>query len=417
MLYLKKIREVIYPIFQLYVQFWTLFHKIKTCFAFIRVNTSNRRARFENAWLFMDRPFCANDNAEHLYRFVQGHHPTIKTFFILKDNVPDWGRLKKDNFNLISYGVEEHREALRFCSVLISSQADKCIVNTFGEHTDWSKKFVFLQHGVTMNNLSAWLNFKKISLLVTSVRQEHDAFLDDSYGYRINKSAVRLLGMPRHDRLIMLPKDKKSIILAPTWRYWLSGANPHGDNFFKCWNELLSSPRLLSLAQIYGQAVVFLVHPQLLKYLHCFSISEKIDVVTFGNCDIQKEISKSSVLITDYSSLSFDFGIIQKPVIYFQFDRKKVFTDGRHTFDRGWFSYKDNGFGPVATDLTNCLDCLNEVLRSITKGDDKTSKEIYKRLTEMYRYYDPHNCQRVFEAIYQLASCGQSEQELSKKQI
>ena len=104
--------------------------------------------KFKKCWLFCDRLTKADDNAEHLYRYVKQNSSISKIYFLLSSSSPDWGRLSREGFNLIEVGSEAHRQAIRECSCLISSQADDCIVNYFGEHSDWLKNFVFLQHGV-----------------------------------------------------------------------------------------------------------------------------------------------------------------------------------------------------------------------------------------------------------------------------
>ena len=45
------------------------------------------------------------------------------------------------------------------------------------------------------------------------------------------------------------------------------------------------------------------------------------DVIEFVNeIDYSDMLTKASLMVTDYSSLSFDFAYLKKPVIYAQFD-------------------------------------------------------------------------------------------------
>ena len=39
------------------------------------------RQKFARAWVFMDRDIDADDNAEHLYRWVRKHHPEVNAWF------------------------------------------------------------------------------------------------------------------------------------------------------------------------------------------------------------------------------------------------------------------------------------------------------------------------------------------------
>src|SRR5699024_5122186 len=69
-----------------------------------RLSRSNYYAtRFKGAWLFMDRDTQADDNAEHLYRYVRKHHPDINAWFVLRRTSHDWQRLKNEEFRLLAF--------------------------------------------------------------------------------------------------------------------------------------------------------------------------------------------------------------------------------------------------------------------------------------------------------------------------
>ena len=64
---------------------------------------------------------------------------------------------------------------------------------------------------------------------------------------------------------------------------------------------------------------------------------------------IQKHSSVPRSLITlarakrDYSSIAFDFAYMKKPLIYYQFDQDKYYTNH---FAKGYFDCERDGFGP-----------------------------------------------------------------------
>lgn len=51
--------------------------------------------KYANAWLLMDRDTQADDNAEHIYRYIKKHHPEQKIYFVLRKDSHDWQRLSK----------------------------------------------------------------------------------------------------------------------------------------------------------------------------------------------------------------------------------------------------------------------------------------------------------------------------------
>lgn len=72
--------------------------------------------------------------------------------------------------------------------------------------------------------------------------------------------------------------------------------------------------------------------------------------------DYPHTFAGSSILLTDYSSVAFDFGYLKRPVVYTQFDKERFYAS--HTYDEGYFDYERDGFGPVCTDLESTVDAL-----------------------------------------------------------
>ncbi|HEG0504089.1 TPA: capsular biosynthesis protein, partial [Campylobacter jejuni] len=73
--------------------FYDVFYEIK--------KLKKRRAKNKSLWLFADMPFRADDNAEHLYRYVMKNHLKQNIVFVLRKNSHDYKRLKKEGFKLV----------------------------------------------------------------------------------------------------------------------------------------------------------------------------------------------------------------------------------------------------------------------------------------------------------------------------
>ena len=101
--------------------------------------------------------------------------------------------------------------------------------------------------------------------------------------------------------------------------------------------------------------------------------------------------------MTDYSSVFFDFAFLRKPVVYSQFDNEQFFS-GEHSYTKGYFSYEENGFGPVCYDLESTVD---EMIKYI-ENDCKNSDEYIGRIEDFYEYFDSDSCKRVYENIRKL---------------
>src|SRR5690625_7616387 len=75
-------------------------------------------------------------------------------------------------------------------------------------------------------------------------------------------------------------------------------------------------------AMIYNFEILFCLHPEMQKYTPCFQ-DGPVKIMSQGEIDVQDLLKESSMMITDYSSVAFDFSFLNKPIIYYQFDRKR----------------------------------------------------------------------------------------------
>lgn len=109
-------------------------------------------------------------------------------------------------------------------------------------------------------------------------------------------------------------------------------------------------------------------------------------------CNQQKLIAKSSLLITDYSNIFFDFGYLGKPIIYTHFD----YTEYRkYHFPNGYFDYERDGFGKVCYDSESTI---NAIISEI-KCKMKMKTKYYKRIKRFFQYNDQLNCIRTYIKI------------------
>lgn len=282
---------------------------------------------------------------------------------------------------------------------IISSQGEDFIFNPFASlrhaYSDImaGKPFFFLQHGVTIHDISGWLNRynKDIQGFITSAKPEYESIL--KYDFYYDDSKVWLTGMPRHDYLY--DKKQKTITFMPTWRAYLSNDKEKflQSDFLEFYKALFSDNRLLSAAEKYGYKICVKPHPELLKYIDEFQVDSRVNIVdtTVRYRDI---FAESSLVITDYSSAVLDFTYMRKPVVYTQFDTD-MFYRGKHVYTKGYFDYEKDGFGEVLHDLDSTVDTIIDYM----KNDCKMKEEYRKRAEEFFAYHDHNNCERVYNKI------------------
>ncbi|MGG4481096.1 bifunctional glycosyltransferase/CDP-glycerol:glycerophosphate glycerophosphotransferase [Paenibacillus illinoisensis] len=357
----------------------------------------------KDIWLFMDRIDKANDNAEYLYRHANSKKDKIRKYFVVDKASSDFDRLSKVG-KVVNVGSFKHKILHLLANKVISSHIDEWVINPFfGMRKFYNDlfqyKFVFLQHGVIQGELSHWLNKYKqnISLFITSSPYELKALESNEYGY--DSSVLKLTGLPRFDGLN--DEKKKQILIMPTWRQNLvaqlnqkTGIRPYNNSFkdsqyFTFFNNLINDNRLIEASRKNGYDLVFFPHPNIHQQIHDFTKNKQVKFLNY-DFSYQKLFNESSLLITDYSSVAFDFAYLKKPLIYAQFEN--------YHFEPGYFNYREMGFGEVCKEYDGLVDAIIEYIEN-----DCQMKDIYqKRVDRFYAYVDRNNSERVYNEIRKL---------------
>lgn len=178
-------------------------------------------------------------------------------------------------------------------------------------------------------------------------------------GFGMKEANVGAVGMPRTDVLFdqeyiektkadiynEMPylKDKKIVLFAPTYR-GVSLAQSYYDF------EQLDVDRIYNELHDKGYVFIFKWHPG-----HYFMM-KKEGIVPYDlskyedfyydfsdSRDINEMLLVTDVLVTDYSSVIFDYAILDKPIVYFAYDYEE------YTKDRGlYFDFDEYVYGEVA---------------------------------------------------------------------
>ncbi len=365
-------------------------------------------------WIVSDRTNKANDNGIHFFNYLNNKkNRKYNYYFAIDKNADGYKNIKKLG-KVLRIGSYRYLLLFLLSDKIISSQGDDWVINAFRRKEQYLKDlykfdFIFLQHGVIKDDLSKWLHKlnKNIRIFVTSAEDEWDSIAHGNYGY--TEDEVKLTGLPRFDKLENQSMNK--IVFMPTWRTSIasktkpgSSEREYNENFknseyFLFYNKLINDERILNAFKEKGFTARFCIHPSFEKQATDFTENEfvKIDV---SEVDYQKEFRENKLLITDFSSVAFDFAYLNKPVIYTQYDADTFFKG--QIYDRGYFSYEDDGFGPVAYDYESSVE---EIVKQIENGCEIEEK--YKdRINEFYEFHDKNNCKRVYEEIIKLGKAG-----------
>ncbi len=366
---------------------------------------------YKNVWLLSDRVNMADDNAEHLFKYLnENHKDTVNAYYVISKESKDYKRMKQYG-KVVSNTSLKYKLLFHNASYIVSSHAEFYITNLYGKSNMYYRdlfkfKYAFLQHGITKDDISPWLNpnTKHIDMFVSAVKMEYDSLQINGY----NKDVIQLTGFPRYDGLIRKSKDfkqNKTIMMSFTWRSNLVSKidkktgnrlyNPDfkESNYYHWLNSLLNNNKLYDALDKYGYKIRFVPHPNLLSQIEDFEFNDRYIDMVAGDVNYQKEFCENKLLITDQSSVFFDFGYLKKPIIYYQPDLEELYQS--QIYDRGYFDYEKMGFGPVFVDEGKLVDYIIDLM----KKDVTLDKKYEKRIDDFFEFNDEKNCERVYKAI------------------
>lgn len=144
-------------------------------------------------------------------------------------------------------------------------------------------------------------------------------------------------GLSRHENLPLINKSNRNLLFFFTWRddWVIKGKD---NSFLKLVRELAQSNGIIKYAREHHLRIVFYLHE---KVLHLkdeieFIFGDNIGFV--GQNDFNIVLKDTAMCITDYSSVSFEFNLLNVPVVFLQFDYDL------YKYERGHFLNTPNDF-------------------------------------------------------------------------
>ena len=396
--------KLIYKIFE------NIIGAFKYLVAFILVKTKYSELYNRNIWLICEKINEARDNSFHLFEYIRTNEKQTNIYYIIEKNSPDLKNIQKYE-NIIYFNTLKHYMYYIAAEVCISSQTlpypcSRSLCNVLKKLKNKKQKTVWLQHGITKDLLEHkdmdYLIYK-YDLLSCAVKEECD-FIKETYGYP--DTVAKTIGFCRYDKLFNVKDFENIILVMPTHRKWINLDNKKNyanksksskfleTEFFKEYIGFLNSKQLEKLLDEYNYSLIFYPHYALQNYIKIFEKSctnKRVIIADRKKYDVQDLLIKSKVLITDYSSVFFDFAFMKKPGIFFQFDERKY---RESHYKEGYFNYKRDGFGKVVHNRGDLLIELEEVLKS-----EAVSPIYMNRIEQFFTIRDNQNCKRTYKAI------------------
>lgn len=209
-----------------------------------------------------------------------------------------------------------------------------------------------------------------------------------NYGYPRNDVLYKNDNGSYIDQLkskLNLPKDKKVILYAPTWR---------DDEFFERGKYKFEIKLDLErLKQKISDDYIIILR------MHYF-IANKLDINQHKGFvfdystydDIAELYLISDMLITDYSSVFFDYANLKRPILFYTYDLEKY----RDTLRGFYIDIESEVPGPLLFDTNEVIEAINEI--------EEVQKEYASKYEAFYNRFchwdDGHATERVIEEVF-----------------
>lgn len=355
--------------------------------------TNNNTIIFESN---LGKNYSGNPKAIYERMVERGLDREFKCVWVLNDtgrhvNIPGkHKKIKRMRFNYLYYitmagvFIFDSRQPLFF-----KKKSDMKFIQTW--HGTPLKKLALDMEVINMGGERDLIGYQERFKLSTS---KWDYLLSqNSYSSAIFRSAfaydqsILETGYPRNDILVnasrqniydlknklRIPSDKKIILYAPTWR----------DNKFHKKGQYKFTTEL-NIRELFNELQDEFVLLIKAHYLVVDSInSAEYDgfVYEFGNdIDISELYLIADVLVTDYSSVMFDYSVTRKKMVFYTYDLEE-YRDSLRGF---YFDFEENIPGPVVENMPDLISALYM--------SDKTFFDIYgdkyKAFINKFNYLD-----------------------------
>ncbi|WP_438313054.1 CDP-glycerol glycerophosphotransferase family protein [Sporosarcina sp. FA9] len=270
-------------------------------------------------------------------------------------------------------------------------------------------KYIFLNRNTIMIHISHGIEcFKKILIQKEDVpllkrcdyfncasQYEKEIKLNE---WGIPKHKLIVTGMARFD---CLPADRsadvvKKVLVMLTWREWLFDLSDEEfleSDYFRNTIQLVNDGRMMNLASTYKLQLKVILHPFMKKFEHHFNDLEttggRVEFYTHDEVSIGQKVIESDMLLTDYSSISWDFLYMNKPIIFFTFDQAE-FLEKRGSY----LNMETELYGYKANTIDEVVGWMEEII-----VHEKATNPYYNTASKYIDFFDQKNCERLAQAI------------------
>ncbi|ADO49979.1 bifunctional glycosyltransferase/CDP-glycerol:glycerophosphate glycerophosphotransferase [[Enterobacter] lignolyticus] len=347
----------------------------------------------------------ANDSSYHLFNFIQDNWVSKKEidyYYVIKKDASTAVNLNGRK-NVVKYGSFKHFMIFHASRSYIFSDSMRDVFfhwrDVSSQH-NYKRKY-FLQHGVFATSRAAgYYDCNSMNLrdelpdkFIVSSDFEKDLVCKN---FSFEKSRVAVTGLSRFDKLPKKPpvKAEKKILLFFTWRENLSNLNEVDfikTEYYKKIFEILNSKAIADILKASGFQLEACLHHKMSSYLNALKSRCEHTIYNMNDVNVQNLLIDADIMITDFSSASFDMVYQKKPVIFYWFDELRFFAQ------RG---------GPLINierdlpgEICRNINSLSSAIDGLIQSGCVIRREFREQYSKYFKYRDDKNCQRIMEII------------------
>lgn len=381
--------------------FETSFNYLKENIARVIEKLFRKQLKKKHIWISYEKnAMGAHDNAFTFFEYMYKNSKHNQFYYVIRPDSPELKNLSNMNDRVLKFMSLKYFVYMFAAELFISSDTKYHSYNLHQRDSHLGRRMsrvkeVYLQHGV--NGLKQVPAFHKkrglLDFIIVPDEYEKNMVVKQ-WGYDAKQVAVT--GLARWDKYTDLTKTISfhQIFVMPTWRKWMDGMSPEefvSTPFYQQYQAFLSSPRLKEILSKNNTRIAFFLHPYFKDYVHLFHVDNSV-IDQYGYLDVNmgEAIQKSSMMISDYSSVLWDMYYLKKPVVFYQFDRDDYLAN-----EKSYMDYDTELFGDVTFDSESTIDAIAHYI-----GNQFTEKTEYaERRKNYFTYMDHHNSERIYEAI------------------
>ena len=364
-------------------------------------------------WITFDKLYKGGDNGQYFFEYCQTRKDGPECYYIINRDAPDAPALvKKYGKKVLFFGTRKvHLMTLRAEAIMATHAGTAAFLAIPGPIQKYYKDIydadnICIQHGLSIQDIASFQHrlYANTKLYCCASPVEISNIGRPEYGYE--PEMLKLTGLARYDGL--KSKGKKQILITPTWRKniihveGVGMTNRHNDTFkttayYRIYNSLINDPRLIECAKKLGYEIVFLLHPAMSAQIDDYDRNDYVKLLqATGGVSYEQLLTESSLMVTDYSGVQYDFAYQRKPLIYYHPSELPPH------YVEGGLKYDTMGFGPICTEHEELIDLLCKYM----ENDCRTEEEYIDRANAFFTYDDFENCARIYQAVLDFENEG-----------